>query len=200
MLVLTAFTSVGLSVVIVLFGLNNERASISTVARTDSVAATVEHVDDTNDNIPLVWVELSDDFGPSDVDRLTQDHRGTTVTPCDRPSVQEDPDKRQRIITVAEARPSLVTERCLVFDTDETTSIDPGTDQIVRYDLDKGLAFLEIQMWSVGYVLGPVMYLFFMIAFLALSYHSVRAVRWRMSLILVAFRRPAVFPLEAEPG
>jgi NTE family protein len=181
MILLAALLGVVLSAVLLAVGLNDERASISTVARTDSVAAVVKHIDETDDNIPLVWLEIAGDLSADDIGRLTQDLRGTTVTPCDQPDVQEDPGKRRRISTVAEAGPALDMERCLVFDTDETMGINPNANETVRYDLDTGLVFLEVQMWSIGYLAGPVIYLFGIVGLLALSYHSVRAVRWRAS-------------------
>lgn len=181
-LLVAASLGIAATVATVNHGLNTDRASMSTVSRTDSVPAEVEYIDTADDDIPLVWVEIGDDLRPLDIDRLTRDHRGTTVTACDDPAGQDDSEKRERIVDATHALPpDLRLDRCLVFDTDETMGINRGDPEIVRYDLESGLAFLEVQMWSIGYTGDPALYLIGIVAFMSLSYHSVRAMRWRRS-------------------
>lgn len=181
LLLLAALLGIAMTLAIVGYGLSDDRAPLSVLARTDSAPAMVKHIDTTDENIPLVWIEI-ENLGPNDIDQLRRDHRGTAVTPCDTPTHQDDQVKRERIVQATDSLPEdLKLDRCIVLDTDDTMDIDLGDPEILRYDAATGLAFLELQMWSIGYIVDPMLYLIGIVAFLSLSYHCLRAVRWRQS-------------------
>lgn len=161
------------------FGLSQGRVSIPTLAATESTEVAVEYIDRSNQNIPLVWVTFVEGLDLEEIKELRNDARGTEIMPCANPLSQPDDGLRERIEAVARARPDLtLSGRCVIFDTDND-SLEVGESEVVRFDVERGFAVLQKDLWSLGFVAGPAIITTLAIAFLASSYHSVRAMRWR---------------------
>ena len=166
---LLATTAAGViaTVALLSFAFSQGRASIPAVAAFDITEATVEHVAGSGSQQSL-WVSFADGFPTDEIDQLRVDHRGTAITPCDDPSVAE----------TRELEEFASADRCVVFSRTDG-GLEEGEVVAVLFDLDRGMALLEVDQWSVGFLGGPAIITVLSLEFLATSYHAARALRWR---------------------
>ncbi len=163
---------------ILAIGLAQGRASIATVAATTPHPGVVGHVDDIEPT-QLVWVEIGGDLDAESIGALSVDARGTTITPCGRPDLHPAPGSQERIREVRASQPELAaSDRCLVFDRDGQL-VSKGDDVTILADPAIGLALLERDRWSTGFLVGPAIITSLALISIGASYHSARALRWR---------------------
>lgn len=178
MLSITAIIGVVLAGSTIASGLSTGRFSIPTLALTQSTPVTILDVDErTIPAVPLVTVTF-DELDAETVGSLTVDHRGTEVARCDGVPAPQ---------------------RCVVFSTDNRDFV-AGQLTTARYDPALGLVLLEDDLWSFGFLGGPLIIVTLAVAFLTVSYHALRAKRWKRRVAMQYDRvPPATAPPETTP-